>query len=156
MIEKDIEQRLQALRSRFMKNFPQDENDLTEQVNAFVKMSDQQREDKISDLMNILSEKKALLNEKYTLSADEKEKRELKENIELITERIEQMRSELSSIRLGKHDDAKIEKIKRQLISLELKRSKTILGGKDCSRIDQKIAEKKAEFLKNNSFSKEE
>lgn len=147
-MEKDIEKRLEALRSRFIKKYPQEDENIDTQVANFVNMSDQQREEKIVDLMALLSKKRALFKEKYILSADEKEKIELKEDIKVISDKLEQMESNLSLVRSGEFDATKIDKMKRQLINLELKRCKASLDGKDCSRIDQKIAEKKAQFFK--------
>jgi len=144
----DFDERLKAMKARYLENFPQDEAAQEAKIRAFKALSQPEKEAKIQETLQLLSEKKQLLMDKGAQTTEAAEKAELAEHIEALVEKIHHFEEKLAIIRSNESDSVKKERLKRQLAQLELKRCKSQLDKKNCNKIEQKIAHKKEIFKK--------
>jgi hypothetical protein len=148
-MQEDFEQRLRALRERYLENFPQDEIAQREQLEAFKSMTAREKEAKLEEALQLLHEKKALLTEKLEKITDVAQKTELEAHMTQLNVKIQHFEDKLILIQSGESDVARKERLKRQLTNLELKRCKFVLSGvQDQSKIDEKIAHKIEQYRK--------
>ena len=128
MIDKKFEDKLNKLREMYINKRPEESEKLddSKKFEAFMALSD---EEKLGDLLAKNASADDISELKYYIDAVKNKKLILEQKLELIKN--------------GEFDAARKERVKRQLTDLELKRCKALLGKKDCSKINEKIALKK-------------
>jgi ribosomal protein L20 len=149
----NFDNKLQALRERFIDNFPQSEEDKETQIAAFSALTLEEKLEKVSKALELLDQKETLLKEEIaSLNADNKENSaqysELSDQLHNIPIKREVLKHKQELLKNGELEPAKREKMKRQLTQLEIKRCKNTLDNKDCSKIEARIAHKKEIFKK--------
>ncbi|MDR0300506.1 MAG: hypothetical protein LBI13_10600 [Streptococcaceae bacterium] len=144
----DFDKKLEALRKRFIENFPQNDLDKESEIAAFLALPLEEKLKKVATKLEILDEKESLLKEKLSITASEAEKSEIAEHLKAIAAKQDLLKTKLELLKSSGTDTVKKEKLKRQLTQLEIKRCKSRLEKKDCHKIDAKIAHKKEIFKK--------
>lgn len=142
MTTTNFEKKLQKLRELYLENHPIDEAE----DDVFTPFSQLEKEQRIIASLDECCEKAETLANEIT----QQEKKdspsididELKNQLETLQNRKLLLDQKLESLRKGETEIQRRERIKRQLLDLELKRAKLLLGQKDCSKIDQKIKQK--------------
>lgn len=153
MLDKDFEERLQGLKKRFLENseIPSDSKK-QDAGEYFMSLSNEEKEKKVTEFLDLMTQKQALIGEQLEkLKAENAEPakiEELEEHLDAIEAKRLHAEQKLRFIQSGEIDPAKKEKLKRQLAELEIKRCKATLAKKNCSKLDNKIAEKKELFKK--------
>ena len=135
MIDKKFEDKLNKLREMYINKRPEESEKLddSKKFEAFMALSDEEKEEKLNAKLELLTDKLVTLDEKL----------ELKYYIDAVKNKKLILEQKLELIKNGEFDAARKERVKRQLTDLELKRCKALLGKKDCSKINEKIALKK-------------
>ena len=149
MIDKKFEDKLNKLREMYINKRPEESEKLddSKKFEAFMALSDEEKEEKLNAKLELLTDKLVTLDEKLgdllakNASADDIS--ELKYYIDAVKNKKLILEQKLELIKNGEFDAARKERVKRQLTALELKRCKALLGKKDCSKINEKIALKK-------------
>ena len=145
MIDKKFEDKLNKLREMYINKRPEESEKLddSKKFEAFMALSDEEKEEKLNAKLELLTDKLVTLDEKLgdLLAADDIS--ELKYYIDAVKNKKLILEQKLELIKNGEFDAARKERVKRQLTDLELKRCKALLGKKDCSKINEKIALKK-------------
>ena len=156
MIDKKFEDKLNKLREMYINKRPEESENLDEgkvmnniiipDQNDII-LPDEEKEEKLNAKLELLTDKLVTLDEKLEdllandASADDIS--ELKYYIDAVKNKKLILEQKLELIKNGEFDAARKERVKRQLTDLELKRCKALLGKKDCSKINEKIALKK-------------
>ncbi|RZI49767.1 hypothetical protein [Lactococcus kimchii] len=148
MIDKKFEDKLKNLRELYLDKRSSVANDeKSKEMDAFMALTDEEKVKKIRLHLKQIVEKLTLLDNKLTQAraakADKTELAEIKAYIDAVKTKKLILEQKLKYIETGEFDATRKEKIKRQLADLELKRCKALLGKKDCSKIEEKIALKK-------------
>ncbi|MDR0297809.1 MAG: hypothetical protein LBI11_04065 [Streptococcaceae bacterium] len=152
-MEKDFNARLAAMRARYLENFPEDAAAQQAQMDAFKKMSAEEKVARIGEALALLADKKALLKEKFqAYKTAGKDTHEIEEHLALVAEKMQHLEEKLAWSRSDAADPVRKERLKRQLTTLEIKRCKAQLEQKKCGKIDEKIAAKRSAF--HRAFSK--
>lgn len=152
----NFEATLQALRERFIGNFPQDEAE-DSQLAVFSALSADEKLEKVSSALDSLdkeisslTEKMAALHSSSNKVSDDKiagEIAEIQQQLKALNFKHEVLEHRIELMKNGELP-AKRDKMKRQLTQLEIKRCKNLLDKKNCRKIDAKIAHKKEIFKK--------
>ena len=148
MIDKKFEEKLKNLRELYLDKRPEKSaEEQAQALEAYTKLTDEEKATKLRHQLEKLSEKLVKLDEKLgELRAEKASKAdisELKYYIDAVKNKKMILEQKLELIEGGEFDAARREKVKRQLTDLELKRCRALLSKKDCSKIDEKIALKK-------------
>ncbi|MCL2676865.1 MAG: hypothetical protein FWF14_03230 [Streptococcaceae bacterium] len=149
MENKKLEEQLNHLRDRYL---AKNNDNVTSEEHIHAHMTSDEKVKRINEMFDLMNEKETLIKERLTQlqENDKDQKEDLKHHLEAISEKRALLEQKLEYIQEGEFDTAKKERLKRQLAELELKRCKLMLNKKDCSKIAQKIAQKKELFTKNN------
>ncbi|GAB2026941.1 hypothetical protein [Lactovum odontotermitis] len=150
----NFEATLQALRERFIENFPQDEAENT-QLAVFSALSADEKLEKVSSALDSLDKEISSLTEKMAALSSDKasddkiagEIAEIQQQLKALNFKHEVLEHRIELMKNGELP-AKRDKMKRQLTQLEIKRCKNLLDKKSCRKIDAKIAHKKEIFKK--------
>lgn len=144
MIDKKFEDKLKNLRELYIDKRPEVSQKLedSKKFEAFMALSDEEKEEKLHAKLEMLTDKLIKLDEKLG-NALANDISELKYYIDAVKNKKLILEQKLELIKNGEFDIARKERVKRQLTDLELKRCKALLGKKDCSKINEKIALKK-------------
>ena len=149
MIDKKFEDKLKNLRELYIDKRPEVSQKLddSKKFEAFMALSDEEKEEKLHAKLEMLTDKLSKLDEKLgnalANEASANDISELKYYIDAVKNKKLILEQKLELIKNGEFDIARKERVKRQLTDLELKRCKALLGKKDCSKINEKIALKK-------------
>ena len=142
MIDKKFEDKLNKLREMYINKRPEESEKLddSKKFEAFMALSDEEKEEKLNAKLELLTDKLVTLDEKL---GDLLAKNASADDISEVKNKKLILEQKLELIKNGEFDAARKERVKRQLTDLELKRCKALLGKKDCSKINEKIALKK-------------
>ncbi|MFC4651374.1 hypothetical protein ACFO26_00430 [Lactococcus nasutitermitis] len=145
MSELDFKEQLKKMRELYLENHPIDKGE----NEVFTPLSIEEKEKKLLDALEHLTSKIAYIkNEIAKNDSSSKSLDDLKEQLEIFENKRVLFEQKLDFIKNGDYDDARREKLKRQLTELELKRCKLKLSQKDCSKVNQKIKQKSELFKK--------
>lgn len=146
MSKTDLEEKLQKLRSLYL------ENHSTNPVedHLFTPLSREEKEQRILEKLKECTKDTDKMVKKIKEFSEENENSsevaDLKNYLETLRNRKIHLDQKLTSLQNDDFDIQRRERVKRQLLDLELKRAKLLLGRKDCSKIEQKIKQKAQTF----------
>lgn len=147
MAEQTFEERLKQLRKIYLENEVKDKK--LQEINAFMNSSKEDENKKIkARLAEIDSETYRLENALQNPLNNTVERENLKHNLEALKDKRKLMLRKLELIQKDECNEAKRERIKRQLAELEFKRCRLRLNNKDYSKLDKKIQEKQRQYRK--------
>ncbi|WP_374286760.1 hypothetical protein [Lactococcus sp.] len=138
----DFDEKLTALRALYFEKHPIDPNE----SEVFTPLSLEEKEQKtlnslqdcVADIAHLSTDIDSLKSQdapEESIVALETRLRELEDRKLILEQKLEFILS-------GETDDQKKEKLKRQILELEVKRSKLKMAQKDCSKIDLKIKQR--------------
>ncbi|MGM9885711.1 MAG: hypothetical protein ACI31W_00435 [Lactococcus sp.] len=138
----DFDEKLTELRALYFEKHPIDPNE----SEVFTPLSLEEKEQKtlnslqdcVADIAHLSADIDSLKNQgapEESIAALETRLRELEDRKLILEQKLEFILS-------GETDDQKKEKLKRQILELEVKRSKLKMAQKDCSKIDLKIKQR--------------
>ncbi len=138
----DFDEKLKELRELYFEKHPV----INPDENLFTPLSLVEKEQKILEYLQVCMSDSAQLTAKIEALTDQnapiEEINALKDKLINLEEHKDIFEHKLEFIRSGETDDQRKEKLKRQLLDLELKRSKLKLIQKDTAKIDIKIKQK--------------
>ncbi|MQW22849.1 MULTISPECIES: hypothetical protein [unclassified Lactococcus] len=138
----DFDEKLTELRALYFEKHPIDPNE----SEVFTPLSLEEKEQKtlnslqdcVADIAHLSADIDSLKSQdapEESIAALETRLRELEDRKLILEQKLEFILS-------GETDDQKKEKLKRQILELEVKRSKLKMAQKDCSKIDLKIKQR--------------